>query len=226
MTINTLIIQFKNQIPRESIPLFRGAIVAAAGEDCSVLYHNHDGDNYRYVYPMIQYKTLGTRATIVCVEEGCNAINELFNNSNFQLRLGSSSCQKFEIETLLPIQTPISITDKEIYYHIENWLPLTPQNYQWYKQHDSLIERTGLLERILIGNILSVCKGLGITIEEKICCQIVQLSFPRQAKHKNTPILEFDAEFKCNISLPEYIGLGKGASLGHGTIYMIDKKTL
>jgi hypothetical protein len=30
--------------------------------------------------------------------------------------------------------------------------------------------------------------------------------------------MSFDAEFKTNVSLPDYIGLGKGVSLGMGTV--------
>ena len=30
--------------------------------------------------------------------------------------------------------------------------------------------------------------------------------------------MAFDAAFKCNIALPHHIGLGKGVSLGYGTL--------
>lgn len=39
------------------VPLFRGAVIAAVGQESSVLLHNHEGNNYRYAYPLIQYKT-------------------------------------------------------------------------------------------------------------------------------------------------------------------------
>jgi hypothetical protein len=35
----------------------------------------------------------------------------------------------------------------------------------------------------------------------------------------------FDAVFKTNITLPDFIGLGKGASLGFGTLFRMEKKS-
>ena len=37
--------------------------------------------------------------------------------------------------------------------------------------------------------------------------------------------MAFDVEFKTNMSIPEFIGLGKNASLGYGIVTIIrDKK--
>ena len=35
--------------------------------------------------------------------------------------------------------------------------------------------------------------------------------------------MSFDVEFKANVSLPDYIGLGKGVSLGFGTVVSENK---
>ena len=48
MYLNTLIIKFKEKITYGEIPLFRGAIINAVGEGSSVLFHNHEGENFRY----------------------------------------------------------------------------------------------------------------------------------------------------------------------------------
>jgi len=48
--------------------------------------------------------------------------------------------------------------------------------------------------------------------------KITQLDEPRTQYYKGVRLLSFDAEFKTNVSLPDYIGLGKGVSLGMGTI--------
>ena len=83
---------------------------------------------------------------------------------------------------------------------------------------EGIVERTQMLEKILIGNILSACKGLGITVEGEITCKILQTSEPQVTRYKQLPYMSLDGEFKSNISLPNYIGLGKGASTGHGSI--------
>ena len=39
-----------------------------------------------------------------------------------------------------------------------------------------------------------------------------------QYKFKNVNMLGFDVVFSTNVSLPQYVGLGKGVSLGFGMI--------
>jgi hypothetical protein len=53
--IKTLTIIFNNEISQQQIPLFRGAIIDTM-DNANILFHNHDEDNLRYSYPLIQYK--------------------------------------------------------------------------------------------------------------------------------------------------------------------------
>ena len=41
------------------------------------------------------------------------------------------------------------------------------------------------------------------------------------AKFKDVKMTAYDLRFTCNVSLPNYIGLGKGVSHGFGTIRKI-----
>lgn len=80
MYINTLIVKFKKQIPQWEIPLFRGAIIEAASDCNCLLFHNHQGDGFRYGYPLIQYKCIRGQASLVCVGEGVEEIGAFFRN--------------------------------------------------------------------------------------------------------------------------------------------------
>lgn len=216
MYTNTLIIKFKNAIQQKEIPSFRGAIIDAVGDNCSQLFHNHNGDNFRYRYPLIQYKRINGHAAIVCIEQGVEDIGAFFRNSNFMLQIGDKPATPFEIESIIPHRTLVQVWNDQFPYHLHNWLPLNPENHQKYLAMDGIVERTQMLEKILIGNILSACKGLDVTIEGEITCKILQTSEPRVTRYKQMPYVSLDGEFKSNISLPNYIGLGKGASMGHG----------
>ena len=59
-------------------------------------------------------------------------------------------------------------------------------------------------------------KGLGLTITNQIKCSITHLSTQHKLHYKGVDLVEFNAEFDCNVSIPDYFGLGKGVSLGHG----------
>ena len=218
MYINTLIVKFKNQIAQWEIPLFRGAIIEAASDCNCQLFHNHQGDGFRYRYPLIQYKCIKGQATIVCVGEGVEEIGAFFRNSNFMFKLGDKPATQFEIESIIPHRTLVQVWNESFAYYLRNWLPLNPENHQKYMEMEGLVERTQMLEKILVGNILSACKGLEVTIEKGIQCKILHTGEPRVTRFKGIPYMTLDGEFKSNITLPNYIGLGKGASMGHGII--------
>ncbi len=85
--INILTIQFANEIPQYEIPLFRGAIIHSLGNK-SILFHNHEGKNFRYSYPLVQYKRIEGKAAIVCIGKGGENIHELLSTGTTQLRIG------------------------------------------------------------------------------------------------------------------------------------------
>ena len=219
--LNTLIIKFSNKISPLEIPLFRGAVISAMGDNVNVLFHNHEGSGYRFRYPMIQYKRIGGKAAIVCVGEGTEHIGEFFIANNFKLKLGDRREEAFEIDAVLPRRTKVQVWDGCFDYWLRGWLPLNPDNYQRYMKCSDKELRTSMLEHILVGNILSAFKGLGICVERKIECRISDQEAPRTVYYKDLPMLSMDCQFKTNITLPDYIGLGKGASMGHGVIFRI-----
>ena len=218
MYVNTLIIKFVNKISSQEIPLFRGAIIAGSGA-CSDLFHNHQEEGFNYRYPLIQYKRIGGRAAIVCLGQGVEDIGAFFRNSTFQLQLGDRPPEVFEIESVTPQRTLVQVWDDTFHYYLNGWLPFNRENHQKYMEMEGMVERTQLLEEILTGNILTVCKGLDFTVPDRISCKMLQVEEPQVVRYKQLPYLSLNCQFKSNITLPNYIGLGKGASMGHGVIF-------
>ena len=75
-----------------------------------------------------------------------------------------------------------------------------------------------MMEKILTGNILSFAKGLGIYLDFGVECLIQQISHSGIRKFKNVQMTAYDIEFRCNVELPDHIGLGKGVSHGFGML--------
>src|SRR5699024_9615089 len=92
------------------------------------------------------------------------------------------------------------------------------KNYRKYKKIKDQISRIEMMERILIGNILAFAKGVDWHIEEKINLRIGKIRKTKNISYKNTRLLAFDIDFKTNVHLPPYVGLGKGVSQGFGMI--------
>jgi hypothetical protein len=124
---------------------------------------------------------------------------------------------KFLIDNVKAYQQRIQIWESKFNYHIRKWLALNQENYEKYNGLEGLGEKILFLENILKGNILSFAKGLNIFLDKQVECTITQLSEPSLTRYKGVKMTMFDAEFTTNVSIPDYVGLGKGVSLGYGT---------
>lgn len=216
-TVRTLIIRFDNEIQPFEVPLLRGCVIASVGKEADILLHNHDGDRLRYSFPLVQYKRINKKACIVCIEQGADIIGQFFtaNPGNFQI--GDRSVD-LQIESVVPRKTTIQVWDSVFKYHLRRWLPLNSINFETYRKTETMTERIGMLERILVGNILSMAKGLGVYFDKQVACSITNMSEPRLVKVKETKVLMFDVDFRSNVSLPDLVGIGKHASIGYGII--------
>lgn len=214
--IKYLQIQFQEEITAEELPKFRGAVIDAATRE-NILFHNHIDDNYRYAYPLIQYKRLGKRPAIVCLEAGTEEIHAFFSRPNASLQLGTRvvACQ---IDRLYLNEIVMQTWDKSFEYRIERWLAIKDENYRNYLALDTEAERKAMLEKLLIGNILSLAKGIGWTVTAPIEVKIQHIERERKITYKNTRLSAFDVAFTCNVSLPNFIGLGKSSAMGFGVV--------
>lgn len=224
MTTNILTIKFANEIKPYEVSLFRGAIINSLDEKL-LLFHDHDGDRLRYGYPLIQYKRIGGRAAIICLNQGTEEIGELFASNNFNLHLGERQLDA-QISNIAPSRYNIQIWEKSFKYRINRWIPFNSENYKAYQTLEGISDRVAFLERILTGNILSFAKGLGIWFDGKVECKITALSDPYIVTAKGIKMASFNAEFMTNVSLPSFIGLGKHVSIGYGIVthYHKDKQ--
>ena len=218
--IPTLVICFKNPIALYELPFFRGAIISKVPREM-VLFHNHIENGFRYRYPLIQYKRIGGNASIVCIGEGTDEIGQFFAGADLDICIGERPVQ-LQVEDVRATRTLVQTWENTFTYSCRKWLPLNQENYDKYMQLDGLMERIIFLQKILIGNILSMCTGLGIHIENNVTCEITYLSDMSIYKYKDIKMVGFDLQFKSNISLPNYIGLGKGVSLGFGVIHQLN----
>ncbi|HCC87183.1 MAG TPA: hypothetical protein DEQ17_02830 [Prevotella sp.] len=219
--INILTIRFRNGLKPFEVQPFRGAIINSLKEK-RLLFHNHDGKNLRYGYPLIQYKSLGGQASVVCVGEGTEEVWHFFEDSNFNLHIGHRT-EHMDVENMRHDKFSISIAEDNMYvYHITHWLPLNEENYKAYIRSDNLCNRITLLERLLTGNILSMLKGVGLHAESKITTSIVDISHPNTAIYKKVRLVMFEATFRTNVLMPDYIGLGRHTSVGYGIINQVN----
>jgi hypothetical protein len=127
-----------------------------------------------------------------------------------------------QIESVNACDNDIAISElPQYHYRLHNWLPLNSENYNHYMNSESMVERIFILERVLIGNILSFLKGAGIHLDEQLILHITDITAQLAVTYKKVKLMAFDIEFKANIALPQYIGVGKNASVGCGVLTKI-----
>lgn len=223
--IRTLVLKFDNDLSFSEIPKFRGAVIASL-EQKNILYHNHDENGVIYKYPRIQYKCLQQKATIVCIKEGVEAIHELFTSGNFTYHIGNRE-EEMHILSVNTYENDLDFCGNMKGYRLRNWLPLNSENYKEYQTKERLADKVTFLEEKLIGNILSFFTSIGFRADKQIELNITDILNQKLVKYKHVKLMAFDVEFKVNLVLPSYIGLGKSASIGFGTLTRINnnKKT-
>jgi hypothetical protein len=221
--IRILKVAFSPEIKASEIPAFRGAVVAKIGRE-HILFHNHTSDSgFRYSYPLIQYKRMGKKAALICIKEGVDEIHRFFEQADWTLNLNGSR-KEMKIDRLNVNQFTMNVWDKDFHYSLYNWIALNSENFEKYRQSESLADKLLFLENILTANILSFAKGIGWELEKQITVNITDLLHTKKLRLKGQSVLGFDIEFKTNAFLPNHIGLGKSVSIGFGTVKELRNK--
>lgn len=185
-----------------------------------VLFHNHKkDDNFRYSYPLIQYKILNGNPFVIGVNEGAMLIVNNFLDID-KMTLDDKLYEEPEGIIQMKNETLLAGEDSFKYKFITPWHGLNQKNFKKYKNMDRKKEQDDFLSSILIGNILSFAKGIDWWVEEDILVDANLEEVP--IYYKNNKMQGFKGEFTSNIKLPDYIGLGKSVSRGFGTVKKAD----
>jgi hypothetical protein len=215
--IRFLKIQFANHLEPWELPAFRGAIIDKTLRQ-SVLFHNHTEEGYRYAYPLIQYKVNKKKAVVVCLNAGTDDIHYLLGLRDLRLRIGERT-ETFQIEDIHIKYHQVQAWDSRFSFSLRNWNAFNQDNYKAYQQLSEKEEDVRpLLKRILIGNIISFAKGIGWDVDRQIEVDIIEITKEVWIPYKGTNLLAISLDFSTNVSLPSWIGLGKGSSLGFGVV--------
>lgn len=219
--LRTMTIRFANKIDTREIPYFRGAIIKSVGDPSSVLFHNHVGSGYLYRYPQIQYKRIGGKAAIVCVGEGVDEIGGLFDAERLDVLIGRRRVG-LDVDDVVFEVTPVQVWDNWFEYSVEGWFALNQHNYHLWTEAASEEDKIDMMEKILVGNILSMCKSLEIWLADGVACKITQMVEMRDVEFKDMRVSCFNIIFRSNVLLPNNIGLGRKVGMGFGTLRLID----
>lgn len=182
------------------------------------LVHNHDLSTGKeiYRYPLFQFKVIEKKPYIIALGEETTAIFKKMFIDVREINIEGRKIPVYEKQLISDICKFGYAGEFITYRFINPWIALNQDNYKKYKLAESEQQKLEILQRCLVGNIISVCKGLGYSVENKLKCEIKLKS--TIVNLKGNEVMGFTGFFKVNFCLPDLIGLGKSVSRGYGTI--------
>lgn len=215
MKINTALLKLKTDKKVTEEPNKVRGYLGNKFNDYPLLHNHYNEEKFLYSYPLVQYQVIEGEVSILGIEEGINTIKEI-SSEIYKLDLGKNTYEVTE-KIIFEKTTDVRTTNHDHHYRfLSPWLSLNPKNYKKYGEIKMWKDKKLFLNNILIGNILSMSKGLGIIVDRKIYPKTHLESTPCMFKGLN--MIGFSGEFKIRFKIPDFIGLGKGVSHGFGTI--------
>ncbi len=180
--------------------------------------HNHSGNGFKYTYPKVQYKIMGGNAYLVGIDEGVSILGKIALETR-ELELNHEAYKIVDGYISLK-QLDFGVSDEmKDYKFISPWLALNEKNYEDYKMLDDEVKKDKL-ERILIGNIISMSKYLNYTVDKKIEANIYDYN-ELAVRYKGNSFVGIYGKFSTNFNIPDLLGIGRKVSKGFGSTKLI-----
>jgi hypothetical protein len=182
------------------------------------LLHQHDPAQGKplFQYPLIQYKIIDGLPMIFGIEDGVEEVRCIYSQTRERaIKLGPAVIQAI---TLREGNSLLRETEPKSYSFLTPWLALNKENLKRYWGEKSWPERKELLRKILVGNILSMAKSLGIMIDFRVRIRTMLDILKVEIPGHDLIAHGFLGCFEANLQLPPLVGLGRHVSLGFGTV--------
>jgi len=184
------------------------------------LIHNHDVNTGKqiYRYPLIQFKLIDKTPTIIALtDKAVQVFGEIFMKMN-EININGKVIPVYEKDLKVEDVDFGYSDDTYMYEFVSAWIGLNQNNYKKYAATKSNNEKNNLLKRSMIGNILSMAKGVDYWLDKnqqiKLNLQLKQ----KLVKLKGESLIGFTGIFKANFIIPDYLAIGKSVSRGFGVI--------
>ena len=169
----------------------------------------------KFSYPRVQVKILNEQIYIIGINEGVDPILSIPNRIK-ELDFGNITflINDFEINKETQQFIPSSSIIK--YSFITPWAALNHMTGSKYRILSNN-KKISYLNKLLGYNLIFLAKEMGISVDKGIYTKVlIPNLYPKSIDDNKWK--SFKGEFKTNIVLPSYIGIGNGVTRGYGTI--------
>ncbi|MCL0074892.1 hypothetical protein M1N53_01890 [Thermodesulfovibrionales bacterium] len=180
-------------------------------------FHGHREDKLIYKHPLIQYKVFGGSALVVGLKGGAYLLKAIPKLEYLEIYHQKHPIVK---QNTLTDVSPFGLDGNIIRYSFATpWIGLNEENYKSYLALRKNSEDThNLLEKILVGNILSMSKSVGYAVKDTVQIKAKLEKKGTIAVKDGVELIAFQGEFETNFFIPDFWGIGKFSSRGYGTI--------
>lgn len=214
MILDTAVLILNTDRPvKEPVAKLRG-FIGNQFPDYSLLHH-HVEDGYLCTYPKVQYKIIEGTPFMVGIDEGAKVLKEISGDIK-NLELGNSV---YKVSSKQINEQEAEVVPQRVMYNyrfLTPWFALNQKNYAKFMEMKDWREKKLFLNNILVGNLLSMCKGLGIIVNTRL--NVHSHLNEEKIEFKNIPFIGFSGEFTVNFRIPDFFGIGKNVSHGFGTV--------
>jgi hypothetical protein len=157
------------------------------------------------------------RPMLLCLNDCIEEAHHFFSQPDWRLRIGNQ-VHDMRIARLHVDQINLDIWETHLPYRLHKWRALNSDNFRQWQQLEGVAERFAFLENVLAAHLLSFARGVGWTLDRRFEVKITKLLKEEWVSFKDIKVLAFTVEFKANLSIPEFIGLGQGSGEGFGVV--------
>jgi len=178
-------------------------------------FHHHLGRGLIFQHPLIRYYVKDNRAFILGMAEGAFLLRGLppldtLSLGGREYRIVDASIETTRIE-LGPCEQPL------IYHFVTPYLALNQMNHDQWHCGDPFARRR-LLQRIVVGNLLSLGKAVDLHIADRLHAEVDLVPDQHYELKPGLSLLGFRGAIQVNFELPEFWGIGKSSARGFGTL--------
>ncbi len=224
ISLKILQVSFDTPIQPYELSAFRGAVANAVGWEHE-WFHNHNAQTggLHHRYPLIQYKleTLkknnAMRPMMLFLHLAVDEAQFFFNRPDWALNLLGNPLP-LRIARLNADVHLLQAVEKPLLYRLHKWMPFDSDAFQHWQALEGIVPKIAFLQKKIENNILGFASAIGWKIDVHFVVTILDIHKEEWISFKKIKHKVFTLDFKINLHLPDYIGIGNAANQGHGVI--------
>ncbi len=183
-------------------------------------FHQHLEDGLLYRHPLIRYDVSTGDAVVAGLAAGAVLLRGV--PPFMEITLGRETHRVLHHQQDVR-RVELGPTPEPVDYQFRApYLALNQNNHEAWDRNPE-VDRHRLLERVVVGNLLSLSKAVGLHVEERL---IAKVDLEPDGWHEIKPgvrLLGFRGTIRVNYLIPDLWGLGKSSSRGFGTLFRLEK---